>query len=341
MVVKHRIEWIDIAKGIGIIAMIIGHIDFGTGVRYFIHAWNMPIFFILSGYLYNENNGGFRYRILKKTQSLLIPYFMFALIYFVIWLIKYRPDIEAIEQTFISIFWINTNNNLPIANALWFLTCMFFATLIFDGIHRICGRKAIKEVLYISIIVCVGIFAPTYTRIVLPWALFQSFVATGFIYIGLLLKKYNIIERICSLKTLWFYVFIIAFGIISGWMIMLHHEVNMRTNSYGCFLMFIVNATIFPVLIAAVSERLTKSKIPIIKILITEIKFVGKNSIVYLCLNQITIFAIGMVLIATNTPPFNLICLFMCMLLIHIFSLIIIRKPFDILIGKIPTIKEK
>ena len=39
-----RIEWIDICKGIGILAMICGHIGLPHILDKYIHAWHMPIF---------------------------------------------------------------------------------------------------------------------------------------------------------------------------------------------------------------------------------------------------------------------------------------------------------
>lgn len=41
-----RIEYIDIYKGIGIILMIMGHIGFGSKFDIWIHAFNMPMFFL-------------------------------------------------------------------------------------------------------------------------------------------------------------------------------------------------------------------------------------------------------------------------------------------------------
>lgn len=47
-----RVEYIDILKGIGIILMIMGHIGFSGIFDFYIHAFNMPLFFFVSGYLY-------------------------------------------------------------------------------------------------------------------------------------------------------------------------------------------------------------------------------------------------------------------------------------------------
>lgn len=40
-----RINYIDIFRSFGIIAMIMGHIGFGQAFDYFIHAFHMPMFF--------------------------------------------------------------------------------------------------------------------------------------------------------------------------------------------------------------------------------------------------------------------------------------------------------
>ena len=47
-----RIDYLDIARCIGIILMIMGHVGFSKRFDHFIHAFNMPMFFIISGYLF-------------------------------------------------------------------------------------------------------------------------------------------------------------------------------------------------------------------------------------------------------------------------------------------------
>ena len=49
-----RIEWIDIAKGIGIILVVIGHISQIEVLNDIIYSFHMPLFFIISGYLYKR-----------------------------------------------------------------------------------------------------------------------------------------------------------------------------------------------------------------------------------------------------------------------------------------------
>lgn len=52
---KNRVEWIDIAKGIGIILVTIGHTRLpGTVVGMWLTQFHMPLFFILAGLCFDE-----------------------------------------------------------------------------------------------------------------------------------------------------------------------------------------------------------------------------------------------------------------------------------------------
>ena len=46
-----RLKWLDIAKGITIILMVIGHTSIPDPFSRFIYAFHMPLFFLVSGFL--------------------------------------------------------------------------------------------------------------------------------------------------------------------------------------------------------------------------------------------------------------------------------------------------
>ena len=51
-----RIEYLDIAKGVGILLVVLGHNDFeviSLFVQRLIYSFHMPLFFFLSGYFLN------------------------------------------------------------------------------------------------------------------------------------------------------------------------------------------------------------------------------------------------------------------------------------------------
>ena len=74
-----RIEYIDIAKGLGIILVVIGHcIDGKTFPGTWISSFHMPLFFILSGMCFNAS----RYTSLipffyKRFKTLFLPLLFF------------------------------------------------------------------------------------------------------------------------------------------------------------------------------------------------------------------------------------------------------------------------
>lgn len=65
-----RIEWVDIAKGFGIILVVIGHMVKGNGiVGQYIWAFHMPLFFFLSG-MFMRPTELFISLIAKKARQL-------------------------------------------------------------------------------------------------------------------------------------------------------------------------------------------------------------------------------------------------------------------------------
>ncbi len=81
-----RIEYIDIARGIGILLVVMGHNDFSLVSPFayqVIYSFHMPLFFFLSGYFINPSIGFWDF-VKKRFNSLLKPYlFTIFMIYFV------------------------------------------------------------------------------------------------------------------------------------------------------------------------------------------------------------------------------------------------------------------
>lgn len=82
-----RIQYIDIAKGILIILVVIGHvINFNTLptrlLKVWIYSFHIPAFFIISGILINKSNlvnTSFDVFLKKKILRLIAPYIFFEL----------------------------------------------------------------------------------------------------------------------------------------------------------------------------------------------------------------------------------------------------------------------
>jgi len=82
---RARIEYIDIAKGIGILLVALAHADISLISPYlhlFIYAFHMPLFFFLSGYFFNPDIS-FGALFKKRYHSILKPYFVTILLIYI------------------------------------------------------------------------------------------------------------------------------------------------------------------------------------------------------------------------------------------------------------------
>ena len=124
-----RIEYLDIAKGIGILLVVLGHNDFeviSVFVQRLIYSFHMPLFFFLSGYFLNAAIPFFEF-VKKRFNSLLKPYlFTIFLIYFTSVSFEKMGFNTAIQRTVKSLYgsgyyldWVQ----------LWFLPHLFVVSL--------------------------------------------------------------------------------------------------------------------------------------------------------------------------------------------------------------------
>ncbi len=113
---QKRIEWVDIAKGIGIIIVVLGHMSNKDGlVGSVIWAFHMPLFFFLSG-LFLKPESALKASFLKRVRQLLWPCLVFSIIACMV--AKFVLDMDL---SFLS-------RGLP--NTMWFLTTLFLADML-------------------------------------------------------------------------------------------------------------------------------------------------------------------------------------------------------------------
>lgn len=119
-----RKGWLDQAKGIGILLVVLGHMDQGNHPLYkWISSFHMPLFFILSGIVVAMRNGyaqrPLKDVLLKKARQLFYPYLTFSLLVIVYFLLRGKADIAFRAA------WLTAA--LEGYNALWFLPSLWMA----------------------------------------------------------------------------------------------------------------------------------------------------------------------------------------------------------------------
>lgn len=198
---KHKIhlDYLDLAKGIGIMTVILGHGMFPN--HFLIDSFHMPLFFILTGLTFTPPNGlnaNSKEWVLKKTESIFVPYIFFMII---------SGCIEAIVG--------RINPSSPFNSPLWFLQTLFCALLLYYMLTAYLSRRIINIVC--CIIALATLFVYKYTDIpsVMPFSLVRALVAMVFIHIGFLLSKTYMREQhgrsIVTYGTILLVVFGMAF----------------------------------------------------------------------------------------------------------------------------------
>jgi fucose 4-O-acetylase-like acetyltransferase len=127
----NRIEWIDMAKGYGIICVIIGHIT-TPGITVWIYTFHIPLFFFLSGYLLHSYYS-MREFLKRKVKSLLVPYFCLSiLVIFHELFFKNGFDYDLIDVSKEVGSFIIQERHTP----LWFIASLFWANLIIFLVYK-------------------------------------------------------------------------------------------------------------------------------------------------------------------------------------------------------------
>ena len=92
---KHRIEWIDIFKLFGIMAIFCGHMGKETGGLYnFVFLYHVPLFFFASGIFAGRlENLSIREAIRKKCSQIIVPYLFFVMISMIVIILTTNENI--------------------------------------------------------------------------------------------------------------------------------------------------------------------------------------------------------------------------------------------------------
>lgn len=283
---KARVDYIDLFRSFGIILMVMGHIGFGGLFDKWIHAFHMPMFFFVSGYFYKQiEKEDLRGYAISKARSLLLPYAVFGCSQLLV-LALFSDSYKSLIPLMLYLF-ENTNGMQPIPGALWFLTSMFIAEVIYTLIRTfIPNRPAVHLIVAITIVI--GMVIPNYFR--LPWGADTALVGVGFLHAGSMFRQSDKLDKLLNLKLL---PSILSGGGITA-LIFLNYPVNLRSGNYHIWILFWVNAIGAIVVgwnIARILDQ-TLSDAKFIKVIREWLIHIGKNSIVYLCLNQFVITVI-------------------------------------------------
>lgn len=191
MLLQQRDNSLDILRGIAIIFVIFGHVTRDVNIQSYIWGFHMPIFFLISGVLFEppKYEGTFAF-VKSKFKSLMIPYTFFYLLTMVYWMLierNTRGSDLTITSQLVGLFYGTYSLDFMYFNgALWFLPCLFSMEIIYWFVEKIKNRW-----LLLTIVVAMHVVGLSFVDIMggAPLGLNAAMIALCFYAIGHLFQK--------------------------------------------------------------------------------------------------------------------------------------------------------
>jgi acyltransferase len=242
---SERIYWIDTLRAIAIIFVVVGHtpgIQHYEAVVKYIYSFHIPLFFLISGVLFNPKvtESGYVPFLRDQVRALLIPYFAWGLLTYLPWVIISRhhgsyPDLSPLKPLIGLLYGTGSGTWLIHNGALWFLPCLFATRLLFFTAFKTFDRAALPWP--IALMALAGFAAPGVIPFPVPWGVDVALVAVGFFATGFVLRDRLLSFPALSLATLGCFLVLSAAGQIAS--LSANERISMAERAYGNPFLFI------------------------------------------------------------------------------------------------------
>jgi len=270
---KQRLDYIDIAKGIGILTVIYSHSGGEKGLMTYIGGFFIPLFFILSGITYSNHGERFAIFVSRKFRRLIFPYFIFSIVLLIVYRHFSFTDVLGVFYSRYCLYPFHVSPSISFMESgnapLWFLTAMFSSLVLF----RIFSDNEKTQYWLIGVyvvLICLSVYLP----ILPPWSIDTAFLFSLFIYIGTKVKSVDF-GRVNALRLLMVLGVYFILCYING-------EPNLSVREYGrSFLLILLTGTLGTIIIIKFSQWLEKS---IFKNVLVSF---GQHSLVIFCIQML------------------------------------------------------
>lgn len=152
----HRTLWVDACRGIAILLVLLGHNN-PPFVRQ-IYGFHMPLFFILSGYVYKDKHTNFTLKeeLISLLKGYIIPYLIFGCLNIALHIIHLKvvvpSTIVSKEMIVIYLLGILTVNStyMPCCYPMWFLPAFAITMLAFYIIRNL-PRRDLRAFVFVIV----------------------------------------------------------------------------------------------------------------------------------------------------------------------------------------------
>lgn len=291
-----RLDFLDVAKGIGIILVMIGHsCGFIFGGDY-ITSFYMAMFFMAAGYVYRPSGKSYGENIKKRLKRILIPYFSYNALLLVYFLIKgvmsgdleFSNVLKAVLGVFYSrnFLWVGREDNIYFFKLLndpvWFLTAMCTASVIFYLIVDKCLEDK-KRCGLICTILLISTVLMSFLPVLLPWSLDSAPLFAVFMVAGAVLGKDNFFQRG---HTAGQWIIMAVLAVVSVVLRIVNGKANLSVRMYGNYIVVSVLIIAFIGIIGSVIGIWISKLICKIGIAEKALGYIGKNTLSIMALHM-------------------------------------------------------
>lgn len=283
MMEKKRIQWVDFAKGIAILLVIMGHTVENHVIRGAIFSFHMPLFFALSGYTSKcaVNCNDLISTFKKTARSLLLPAAILWLVTLPFFYWSGRLDYSFMQLLLSFIYASGTPIflgafEIPMMGMMWFLVALFIIRNLYNWINYITTGKGMT---IISVIVSLtGVFIGRY--IFLPFSLDAAMASFVFFHFGMVLKGREIVPTLPKCLC----AFIVWGGIMFAEYYFTYSYFEIAVRRYplvpACFIAAIAGSLLCIYGCVIICEKFENSIVDILC-------FVGENSIILFAVHRL------------------------------------------------------
>lgn len=232
--IKINIGSFDLAKGFGILSVILGHalsyydIERSRGLQLLIPYLKMitpgimPMFLIIIGYRFRETT--FKKMIKKTFHDYIVPYFWvmigYAIVYPTVMMVLYKSWPNAVHETmrFVLAFLLGFSKEgfvffgytLRSCTAAWFFLACFLALNLLNLIVK-CKNLFLQTAL---VIFCTFLAYVLVLHDFFYYCLPQGLMIVIYCYVGYFIKRYNLLERM--VRNVWLYAILVPIALAEG-----------------------------------------------------------------------------------------------------------------------------
>lgn len=227
---QSRLDYMDLAKGIGILAVILGHVYKNTVFGTLLYSFHLPLFFLISGYFFHYIPD-FWVFLKKKLRNYLIPYAGCSLFLAAFYFVYSKGDLTSTGELLLK-FVVQKRYS-----TLWFLAALLLAEILFWFVCRFC-EKNLKLLVFLCVsISVVFMLFDNITGISLYWNLDTAFIVLLYLSVGYALKEKGLLSRLTAArhKTAWLFCLLLSSLSFTGINILLRFDtLEMFRCHYGC-----------------------------------------------------------------------------------------------------------